>query len=88
VQLCTAQIGAHLPVYGALALGAGGEEEAAAAEYVQDVFALMPPSCLEAVSLAASRARQVTEQALPLLCQPGASRLYLVGPFGDKALAR
>eukprot|EP00952_Eustigmatos_sp_NYUAD-ZCMA_P010067 41503-Eustigmatos_ZCMA.PRE.1 len=50
------------------------EHARATQEYLMETFALLPPRCLEVVSLYASRHRHVTDKSLPLLCQAGVSR--------------
>lgn len=50
-------------------------------------MSLLPTSCLESISLAASRHGNVTDDTLPLLCHPHVRRLVLVGSFTDEGLA-
>jgi len=57
------------------------------ADAIRGIFSLLPSECLARISLAASLSHAVTDASLPLLCQPSALRLVLVGSFTDAGLA-
>lgn len=68
--------------------GLEGISEASVAASIRSMFSLLPPMCLARISLAASLAQAVTDAALPLLCQPSALCLALVGNYTDEGLVK
>jgi len=65
----------------------GDNCENTTADAIRGIFSLLPSECLARISLAASLSHAVTDASLPLLCQPSALRLVLVGSFTDSGLA-
>lgn len=63
-------------------------DENSTADAIRGIFSLLPSECLARISLAASLSHAVTDASLPLLCQPSALRLVLVGSLTDAGLAR
>lgn len=68
--------------------GLEGISETSVAASIRTMFSLLPPMCLAHISLAASLAEAVTDAALPLLCQPSALCLALVGDYTDEGLIK
>eukprot|EP00624_Nannochloropsis_granulata_P007815 evm.model.NODE_9677_length_9592_cov_31.903254.5 len=62
--------------------------ESTTADAIRGIFSLLPSQCLARISLAASLSHAITDASLPLLCQPSALQLVLVGSFTDSGLAR
>lgn len=54
-------------------------EEDVTADAIQGLFSLLPSSCLERIALAASLEGNISDESLPLLCQPHVVHLVLVG---------